>query len=58
MEAQSREPEHEFFKFQQFEAEIVKGLSGPSTEFTKEDWDSIRDEVIALHRKRMQEGSA
>jgi Arc/MetJ-type ribon-helix-helix transcriptional regulator len=44
---------------QQIEAEIIKGLeSGPSTEFTKEDWESIRQEVISRHQKRMQQESA
>jgi Arc/MetJ-type ribon-helix-helix transcriptional regulator len=43
---------------QQIEAEIIKGLeSGPSTPFTKEDWESIRQEVISRHRMRMEKGS-
>jgi putative addiction module CopG family antidote len=44
---------------QQIEAEIIKGIeSGPSTPFTKEDWESIRQEVIARHRTRIQRESA
>jgi antitoxin ParD1/3/4 len=44
---------------QQIEAEIIKGLeSGPATEFTKEDWESIRQEVISRHRTRVQKESA
>jgi hypothetical protein len=55
MEARSQ---FKFVQRQRFEAEIIKGLeSGPSTEFTKEDWESIRSEVLARHRKRMQKDS-
>jgi hypothetical protein len=39
---------------QQIEAEIVKGFeSGPPTEFTKEYWETIRQEVISRHRTRL-----
>lgn len=44
---------------QQVEAEIIKGIEGgPSTPFTKEDWESIRQEVLSRHRARMQQESA
>jgi Arc/MetJ-type ribon-helix-helix transcriptional regulator len=44
---------------QQIEAEVIKGIeSGPSTSFTKEDWESIRQEVISRHRTRIQRESA
>jgi hypothetical protein len=59
MEARSRESKTESVESQRFEAEIIKGVeSGPSTDFTKEDWESIRREVLARHRKRMQKDSA
>jgi hypothetical protein len=38
-----------------YEAEILKGLaSGPSTPFTPEDWQAIRDEVLRRHAARQE----
>jgi hypothetical protein len=34
-----------------YEAEVLKGLeSGPSTPFTPEDWQAMRDEVLRRHK--------
>jgi putative addiction module CopG family antidote len=39
----------------QIEAEIRRGIeSGPSTPLDQEEWRSIREEVIARHRRRSQ----
>ena len=44
---------------QEIEAEIIKGIeSGPSTPFTTEDWESIRQEIIRRHQMRMQKESS
>ena len=44
---------------QYLQAEIIKGIeSGPSTPFTKEEWESIRQEVLSRHRARTQKESA
>lgn len=37
---------------QELEAKLLEGLEGPATPMTREDWDSIRQEVHRRHAER------